>query len=90
MHNRPSQDAIEGLYQDLGSICSEINQELGNGDLEITDDNANEWFAMHHRLFALYDELASLKRKSGPMPKVPIAEHIPIYGVTNGRGRIIL
>ena len=86
--NKPTQAAIEGLLQDLGETCTGAMYELCNGELHITEANASDWYSMHAEANALLDKLMNLtERSKEPEPCPP--EYIPIYGVTNGRGRII-
>lgn len=88
MAARVSQDAIEGLLQDLGETCTGTMYELCNGELHITEANASDWYSMHAEANALLDKLMNLIERSKEPDHCP-DEYIPIYGVTNGRGRVI-
>lgn len=88
MTNRPTQDAIEGLLQDMGETCTNTMMELGNGELHITEANASDWHRIYAELGPVLEKIMNLvERSKEPDPCPP--EYIPIYGVTNGRGRII-
>ncbi len=86
--NKPTQAAIEGLLQDLGELAAGTQYELGNGELHITEANASDWYALHRELDGVFDKLTNLVERSREPEHCP-PEYIPIYGVTNGRGRII-
>lgn len=86
--NKVSDDAIQGLLQDMGELCSGAGFNLGNAELFITEANASDWYAAYAELSGLYDKIFSLvERSAEPEPCPP--EYIPLYGVTNGRGRVI-
>ena len=86
--NKVSDDAIQGLLQDLGELATGTSQELGNQELHITEANASDWYRLHAEIDGIYDRLVNLvERSKEPEPCPP--EYIPLFGVTNGRGRVI-
>lgn len=87
--NKVSDDAIQGLLQDLGEIATGTAMELGNGELWITEANASDWYRLHAELDVVFDKLASLIERSKEPDPTPYEYERPIFGVSNGRGRII-
>lgn len=88
MTNRPTQDAIEGMLQDIGETCTATMYELGNNELFITEGNASDWYRLYAEMGPFLDKLTELIERSKEPEPTPV-DYIPIYGVTNGRGRVI-
>ena len=86
--NKPTDEQVVGMLEDLGKIATSSAIELGNNELFITEQNASDWYALHKQMGEVYDKLMSLVERSKEAPPCP-PEYIPIYGVSNGRGRII-
>lgn len=87
--NKPTQAGIEGLLQDMGEVCTGTSYELSNGELFITEANASDWYAFHADLNVMFDRLQNLIDDSKLPDPTPAEYERPIFGVTNGRGRII-
>ena len=85
---RPSEDAITNMLQDVGEACASTVHDFGNRDLFFTEANISDWRRLYADLESVMNKLDEMVERSRTPEPTP-AEYIPIYGVTNGRGRVI-
>lgn len=84
-----TENTITGMLRDLGETCTSAMWDFQNRELFFREDNIREWRQAHDAMKALLESLLTLVELSKQPEPAPPEYTAPIYGVTNGRGKII-